>query len=257
LSPEALARIGSWAAGEAIECLYFLADAGDPETVRLAEAGGFGLVDVRVTLERRRPRRPRQPPSAHGLAVVTSDSERHHQQAMPPVADSVSGAPLPPAVQIRAALPADIPELRRIAAASHHDSRFYHDPHFERRRCDELYAVWIEKSCADPAGKVLVAEAASQGLEQRQAVAGYITAATAPAGGGQIGLFAVDAAAQGIGVGGQLVSAALEWLDEQGADPVTVVTQGRNVRAQRIYQRFGMLTRSVELWYHRWRPADV
>ena len=34
-----------------------------------------------------------------------------------------------------------------------------------------------------------------------------------------------------------------------------VVTQGRNIAGQRLYQRCGFLTRSVELWYHKWYPA--
>jgi hypothetical protein len=33
---------------------------------------------------------------------------------------------------------------------------------------------------------------------------------------------------------------------------VRVVTQGRNVRAQRLYQAHGLLTRSIGLWFHRW-----
>jgi ribosomal protein S18 acetylase RimI-like enzyme len=170
---------------------------------------------------------------------------------------------------VRPAAAADLPELRRIARVSHQDSRFYYDPHFDRGRCDELYAIWIEKSCGDPAGVVLVAEVelASRSAAAAPAgraaavpagrVAGYVTAASTPGGAGQIGLFAVAAAAQGRGVGGQLITAALAWLAGRGADPVTVVTQGRNVRAQRIYQRFGMLTRSLEIWYHRWRAGDA
>lgn len=223
LSRETLGAIESWVAREGVECLYLLADAADPVTARLAEESGFHLVDVRVTLERR------------GGMTATS------RGADPPVA----------AARVRPATAADLPALRGLAAASHRDSRFYHDPHFDRGRCDELYATWIENSCADPAGIVMVAEIA--GAEM---VAGYVTATLAPGGGeGRIGLFAVGAAAQGQGVGGRLIAAAFDWFAVRGADPVTVVTQGRNVRAQRIYQRFGMLTRSVELWYHRWWPA--
>jgi ribosomal protein S18 acetylase RimI-like enzyme len=33
---------------------------------------------------------------------------------------------------------------------------------------------------------------------------------------------------------------------------VNVVTQGRNVRAQRLYQKSGFATDSVMLWYHKW-----
>jgi len=36
---------------------------------------------------------------------------------------------------------------------------------------------------------------------------------------------------------------------------VTVVTQGLNVPAQRLYQKSGFLVSSVYLWYHLWiRP---
>jgi dTDP-4-amino-4,6-dideoxy-D-galactose acyltransferase len=237
LSRESLARIERWVARERVECLYLLADPTDAETAPLAEAAGFRLVDVRVTLERR----------------VPAGERRERSQ---PAAD--------PKVRVRPAAPADLHELRRIAAASHHDSRFYYDPHFDRERCDELYATWIEKSLGDPDGAVLVAElaaGAAAGNENAGAAAGggpsvppcgYITVAIGPDGEGRIGLFAVAPAAQGRGAGGLLIGAALDWFAGRGADTVSVVTQGRNVRAQRIYQKFGMLTRSLELWYHRW-----
>jgi dTDP-4-amino-4,6-dideoxy-D-galactose acyltransferase len=223
-------------ARERVEGLYFLADAADADTARLAAEAGFRLVDVRVTLEGPvaigLPRQPRRP------------------------------APAADPGRVRPAVAADLPELRRIATASHHDSRFYYDPHFDDARCDELYATWIETSCADPAGTVLVA-AAPRGASAGTATAtvatpapgrvcGYITATVAPGGEGRIGLVAVDAAAHGRGIGGELIAAAFDWFAGNGVGTVSVVTQGRNVRAQRLYQRFGMLTRSLELWYHLW-----
>lgn len=224
LTPEMLAAIDRWTADEAVDCLYFLADSGDPETTPLAEAGGFQLVDLRVTLARR------------GGGSPNGAGPAEPAPASPP--------------RVRPASAEDLPALRRIAAVSHRDSRFYHDRHFDRSRCDALYAAWIEKSCADPAGIVLVATPPDPAGRP----AGYITGTIEKDGEGRIGLLAVAADAQGRGVGGQLIAAALDWFAGRGADPVSVVTQGRNVRAQRIYQRFGMLTRSVELWYHRWHP---
>ena len=38
----------------------------------------------------------------------------------------------------------------------------------------------------------------------------------------------------------------------RGIDRVQVVTQGRNVRAQRVYQRCGFVSAQLQLWYHRW-----
>jgi dTDP-4-amino-4,6-dideoxy-D-galactose acyltransferase len=295
LTREALARIDDWSAREQVECLYFLADSADPETAPLAEAAGFRLVDVRVTLERRMaaagPGVGTPAAAVSGVAVPTGAApagtalaarEHGEQETDADAQPSTPGGPEAAAgARVRPAAPGDVPELRRIAAASHHDSRFYHDPHFDRGRCDELYATWIEKSCADPAGAVLVAELAAVGTVGDPAPTaapgsctapssvtaaalvpaltavpgppcGYVTLTLAPAGEGRIGLFAVAEAAQGRGIGGLLIAAALAWFVAHGAGTVSVVTQGRNVRAQRIYQKFGMLTRSLELWYHRW-----
>jgi dTDP-4-amino-4,6-dideoxy-D-galactose acyltransferase len=236
LDRERLAAIEAWLQAEAIDCVYFLADSDDPATAVLAEESGFRLVDVRVTLDR------------ETAALILPEA----------------------AAPIRPARPGDLPALRRIAAASHHDSRFYADPHFDRGQCDELYATWIEKCCRSAArGKdekdskdaVLVAD-----VEGRPA--GYISCLMSSpplpgAGGamgeggqggevGEIGLLAVDAAAQGRGLGSALVGAALRWFVERRAVRVRVVTQGRNTRAQRLYQAHGLLTRSIGLWFHRW-----
>jgi dTDP-4-amino-4,6-dideoxy-D-galactose acyltransferase len=241
LTRAALARIERWVAREGVECLYLLADAADPGTAPLAEAAGFRLVDVRVTLDR--------PVRARDDSVRGSAGDRGK--------DAGSAA----AVAVRQASAADVPELRRIAAASHHDSRFYYDPHFDRGRCDELYSIWIERCCGDPDGIVLVAAAPppppppapGAGAGAGALPRGYVTVSLAPGGEGRIGLFAVAGTAQGQGIGGRLIAAALDWLERRGALTLSVVTQGRNVRAQRIYQQFGMRTRSLELWYHRWR----
>jgi len=211
-----------WRREEAIDCLYLLADGADSASAPLAEEAGFRLTDLRITLDR-------------PLAELAVDE---------PAADPGD------LTRIRPALPDDLPELRRIAAASHRDSRFYADPRFGRARCDELYATWIAASCRGEAAEaVLVAEVAGR-------PAGYITCLLRPAPGqppyGQIGLLAVGEAAQGRGMGGRLVQAALVWFAEQGAAGVSVVTQGRNERAQRLYQRLGLYTRAVEIWFHKW-----
>ncbi|HEY6323560.1 MAG TPA: GNAT family N-acetyltransferase [Thermoanaerobaculia bacterium] len=271
LNRETLAAIERWAARERIECLYFLADSGDPETARLAEESGFRLVDLRVTLERRLggssgpasgagrtvTATGRDAPTAEQAAAAAAVSSAGPPAAAAPAggtAGAAAGEPettMGPPLRVRPATGTDLPRLRRIAAASHRDSRFYHDRHFDRRRCDALYAGWIETSCADPAGVVLVATAAA---DPSASPAGYATAVIGEDGEGRIGLFAVAPDARGRGVGGALVAAVLDWLAGRGADPASVVTQGRNVRAQRLYQRFGMRTRSVELWFHRWWP---
>jgi dTDP-4-amino-4,6-dideoxy-D-galactose acyltransferase len=146
---------------------------------------------------------------------------------------------------IRAARESDVAALRAIAAASHTDSRFYADGRFARERCDELYATWIEKSCRGWADAVLVAD-------HDGAPAAYLTCHARDNGRGEIGLVGVDARVQGRGLGRALVASALRWFAERELERATVVTQGRNVAAQRLYQSAGFRTAEVGLWHHRW-----
>lgn len=149
------------------------------------------------------------------------------------------------APSIRPARAEDVAGLAEIARSSHTDSRFYFDERFPRERCDHLYETWIRRSCLEGfADAVLVAE-------QDSRPAGYITCSLS-AGVGSVGLIAVADWARGAGHGSGLVRSALAWFEERNVSAVRVVTQGRNVQAQRLYQRCGFVTASVELWHHRW-----
>jgi dTDP-4-amino-4,6-dideoxy-D-galactose acyltransferase len=151
---------------------------------------------------------------------------------------------VPASAVVREAREEDLGALRLIALKAHRDSRFYFDPHFDRAKCDLLYETWIEKSIRGFAKEILVAEV------DRKTVA-YVTI-NLNGSEAQIGLLGVAEGHQGAGVGSRLVTHSLSWAAEAGAKRVSVVTQGRNVRAQRLYQRNGFVTRSSQLWYHRW-----
>jgi len=214
LKQEDIEAIRDWGRIHQIECVYVLADADDAETVRLAESSRFQLVDVRLTFEKR---------------------------IMLPECGMREDAPL----LLRQSRESDLSALREIARTSHHDTRFYYDAHFPSARCDDLYATWIEKSCRGYADMVFVAE--DDGRPR-----GYISCHLREQQTGQIGLIAVATAATGKGIGTALVRHAAQWFGEQGMMRVSVVTQGRNVNAQRLYQKCGFLTRSIELYYHYW-----
>lgn len=198
-----------------IELLYFLAELSSPATLAAACARGFSLVDVRVELD---------------VSISSSVA-----------------SPAGTATKIHEAGPKDLAELRDLAARSHVDSRFYADPRIPRERCDALYAAWIERSVAGWAATVKVAT-----LEGR--LAGYITCHLEAEGVGSIGLIAVSEIAQGQGVGGILVADALRFFGDAGCRRVRVVTQGANIRAQRLYQKFGFRTERSLASFHRWAP---
>lgn len=151
--------------------------------------------------------------------------------------------PVPESVVVRPAHAGDLAELEAIAGTIHQDARFYVDPRFTRR-ASSLYRTWIARSVEGYADVVWVAE-----LEAR--AVGYVSCHL-EGEGGRIGLVGVGPAAQGRGVGPAMLNRAVTWFREQGARQILVVTQGRNLAAQRLYQRCGFVTRSVQLWYHKW-----
>ena len=214
LTPEAATAVLAWCRTKQIACLYFLADADDSETTQLAAEHGFQLVDVRLTLE-------------HGGPAEFASSARSVEASIRPFTT------------------ADLPALRGLAGRAHRDSRFFFDPHFSPARSQQLFETWIENSCNDRREQVFVAEVEGQ-------PAGYVACQIVNAQTGQIGLLGVDAVAQGRGVGTRLITSALRWFAARGATRVIVVTQGRNVRAQRLYQKCGFVTAALQLWYHRW-----
>jgi dTDP-4-amino-4,6-dideoxy-D-galactose acyltransferase len=200
----------TWAREHRTDCLYFLAKI-DGENIRIAEEHAFHLVDVRMTLE-----------VSHLPGVENrSDDDR-----------------------IRPVRHEDIAALRAIAGVSHTHSRFFQDGGFPESRCQELYRVWIEKSCHRDADLVLVAE-------HQRSPAGYITCHLAGSEG-SIGLVAVSREARGAGLGSAMLRAALAWFAQRQVTRVSVVTQGANTNAQRLYQNNGFVTRNVQLWYHLW-----
>ncbi len=148
-------------------------------------------------------------------------------------------------LDIRLARPEDVPELRALAGSSHGTSRFYADGRFPRERCDEMFAQWIENSCNGWANVVRVAQ-----IDGR--VAGYATGHARENGRGEIGLVAVDPRAQGRGLGSRLVATMLTDLHALGLTNATVVTQGRNTAAQRLYQNRGFRPSRVQTWHHVW-----
>ncbi|MBN1311707.1 MAG: GNAT family N-acetyltransferase [Anaerolineae bacterium] len=210
-----MVRIMQWCSTNRIDCLYFLSTADDASTVRQLEDNHFRFVDVRLTFERT------------PLGLPSAEQE--------PFSGSV-----------RQCVPGDIPYLKAIAKAAYRDTRFYFDPNFSLALCDALYETWIEKSCLGYADAVLVYET------DEKRPAGYVTCHSLDSDHGQIGLVGVALEAQGRGVGRHLVSHAVRWFADQGIRRVSVVTQARNWRAQRLYQHCGFLTTSVKLWYHRW-----
>src|SRR5574341_1134643 len=199
LTPTRVNLIDDWCLRNQIRCLYFLSRSDDAPTTRLAEDNGYHLADIRLTLEYR-------------LAL---------------------GRPSMSEIVTRLAHPSDIPVLQTIARASYEHTRFFNDPNFPRHLCSALYEAWIAQSCSGNSDTVLLAEINGE-------VAGYISCHyDKDAAVGKIGLMAVKTEARRQGLGQALVWRAMDWFMDKGPQVISVVTQGRNLTAQRLYQRCG------------------
>ena len=215
LTPSQIEQVDLWSADNKIRCLYFLADSDSSETTFLAEERGFHLVDVRITFE-------------HPLKVRSFASEE----------------------SLRPAGAHDLPELEALAYAGLSQTRFFHDRDFPTDKVKSLYALWISRDFKDPFTRVLVAVSAENNPQ------GFVSLRQKPGERvAQISLVGVDDRSRGKGLGQMLINGALALAVEHGASTVSVVTQGRNIAANRLYQKCGFLTRSVELWYHKWYSA--
>ena len=210
---DAGASVVQWCKHESIKCAYLIVDSNDQKGCDAALAQSFRLVDLRVTL---------------GVSL-------------PPLTDET---PKSPPVLVRSAMASDINMLKAIARVSHRDTRFYVDDHFDRERCDELYAVWIEKSFLGWAEQVFVAEVAD-------VIAGYITCHS-HAGLGEIGLIGVGDSFRQRGIGLALGVAAGRWFGKVGDNRVSVVTSGRNAAALALYQKLGFRVSFIQYSFHKW-----
>ncbi len=217
LTERSLNRVLKWCQKQEIDCLYFLADSDDPRTVWLAHAHDFQLVEVRITLER----------WLKDWDPVT----RPHDA---------------PGVVIREARPDDIPALQAIARTSYLDSRFYFDPNFSEEKWSEYYATWVNNSCSGGADLAIVA------VKDEETV-GYITGLIdRHTNQGIYELTGVTDSARRGGIGQELFRSGLDWYVRHGVDYLWVATQGRNIATQRMIQRHGFLSKSCQLYFHKW-----
>ncbi|HZV74337.1 MAG TPA: GNAT family N-acetyltransferase [Conexibacter sp.] len=198
---------------ERIRCAYLLLDADDAQGAELAQAAGFVLRDVRVTLER-----PLE-------ATDAATPERSH-------------------MGIDRARPEQHATLEAVARDAFEHTRFLDDGGFPHERCRDLYASFLRRGLDGGPQRMTLATPDAGGF--------IVCHADLDDGVGTIELIAVIAGSRGHGLGGALVDAAVAAFADAGLRRASVATQAANVASQRVYQRSGFRTRSVGLWFHRW-----
>ncbi|MBJ6749697.1 GNAT family N-acetyltransferase [Geomonas anaerohicana] len=137
------------------------------------------------------------------------------------------------------------PELEELALQAGVYSRFRIDPRMPREKFEELYRIWIRNSVNGRiADQVLVARDAGK-------IVGMVTVGR-KGDRADIGLVAVDASMRGKKLGGALVHSAQQWALHNGFEVAQVVTQGDNLAACRLYEKWGYKVDSIRNIYHFW-----
>jgi ribosomal protein S18 acetylase RimI-like enzyme len=219
IDSHSLELIMAWAESRKIRCLYCLRSIDDLDAAALLAERGFRVADIRVTLD----------------IDLTGRKPAEHP-------DSGFG--------LRTADPSDLPALLDIAQTCHVQSRFFSDKGFPRERCGELYRHWIRRDLADPAATVLAAGPPGRPV-------GYMSYRLDSPEEASMRLMGVAGEARERGLGARLMGAALDQAHNQGRRRATVVTQGSNMGAQRLFQKLGFRTSRMEMWFHRWFPRPL
>jgi dTDP-4-amino-4,6-dideoxy-D-galactose acyltransferase len=207
-------HIGKFIRQEKIDLVEYLCNCHDRESVLISERSGYSFVDIRLSFER------------HLQGPVAVD--------------------LRPGLTVRKAQSEDVPELKRIGTDIYQYSRYYFDTNFDRAKVIEFYQGWITKAVDgrfDDFAYVLC---------ENDRPIGFCTVKKFGRRSARFNLVGLDNACAGSGLAQAMIGQSLELLRQEGITHAEVVTQGRNYGAQRMYQRCGFVTKSTELWYHKW-----
>jgi dTDP-4-amino-4,6-dideoxy-D-galactose acyltransferase len=207
-------KIDNWAKDNKVRCLYYLCDANNTECTEIAEDNGYRLRDLRTTLEW---------------------SSKFAQKAFLPVTSSIS---------IRSYEKHDLPSLKELARTSYPFSRFFRDPHFPDSKCGKMYAIWLEKCIVNKSFKTFIATLDGE-------LIGYISIKNSTTKG-EIILVAVKDEFHRQGIGSLLLEKAVSYFKVKGYKQISVVTQGINIKAQRLYTSHCFYPVNIELWFHKW-----
>ena len=210
-----VAALDGWCETHGVDLLMALVPEEDTSTRRLLETPGSPTLDSRITLVHRGP--------------VLAGSQ-----------------PGPDGITLRLVRIHEASALGDLAACSHRGSHFYEDPRLDDERCSQLYREWIEGQCRSAECLVLVAE-------DNGVVVGYCSVVDLGGERASIGLLGVADHARRRGIGEALVGECLRRNERAGAEEMTVVTQGANASALRLYERLNFENLLRERWIHRWR----
>lgn len=214
--PGNLSRVLDHCAGEKIDLLIARCGTSDMVAAQNMEKQGFLLMDT--------------------LVYYGFDLSRRQ------VPEDTSG------LQVRRFRPEDQEQVRAVAAAAFQGymGHYHSDRRLDRRKCDEAYTSWAERSCTKAVADEVLVAADGENL------AGFGTLRLNSPQEAEGLLFAVAPAWQGRGVCPALMIHSLEWCRSQGAQRMLISTQITNVSMQKVWCRVGFEFSHSYYTFHKW-----
>lgn len=139
-------------------------------------------------------------------------------------------------------------QLLTLALIAGGHSRFHKDPCISREKFASMYHIWINRSTLHEIADVVFIVTNSSNMED---CLGMVTGSVKN-GMGKVGLMGVQKKVQGQGIGSLLMKTLHDWLISNGIHIAEVVTQKENIRACKLYERFGYQLESLQHYYHFW-----
>ncbi|MGO9088671.1 MAG: GNAT family N-acetyltransferase [Candidatus Sulfotelmatobacter sp.] len=150
---------------------------------------------------------------------------------------------------VRGLRPGDEEQVRMVASAAFkgYIGHYHADRRLDRRRCDEGYVSWAERSCIPKtaADEVLVAEHGDR-------VVGFATLRLNSPQEVEGLLYAVAPEWQGRGICRSFMIRSLQWCRSRGAQRMIISTQVTNVSMQKVWCRVGFEPSHSYYTFHKW-----
>ena len=215
LTPEIMSLIQHETEEQKIRFLQYVCDCADLESIHQTETAGFHFVDIRLTFQK-----------------ILSSSDFIPENK--------------PGIHFGLATPSHIPAIIEMSADLYQDFRYYVDMQFPRDRVDTFYHTWLSNAVYGKYDHLCYC------LFIDDTPIGYCTVRFTDQHTASLGLFGIASAHQRQSLGNYLLQLTCADLFNKGYKEINVVTQGKNIGAQRTYQGNGFKTASVEMWYHKW-----
>lgn len=198
-----------------INLVQFKCNCHDASSVEIAEKSNYSFVDIRLTMEQN---------------INEKNFIKDYRKD----------------IIVRKANESDIKALTECGKDLYSTSRYYYDKNFDIEKLNEFYSGWISKAVLGLFDDYCYA------LYKNDLPIGFCSIKLNNSNSASIGVLGVNQNFSQLGFGRYMLNKVIQALYLDGVSYVDVVTQGRNYAAQRLYQRCGFITKSSELWYHKW-----